>query len=100
MSNFEPPKPTHYGITGADAEYIKKHRLVPDEKGAYPRLDQHSTVERIPSGGLPGEHSVPIDIPDDQLLLEITRARAIYDGLLKLYKSRTRWDGISDRTAI
>jgi hypothetical protein len=34
-------------MTGADAEYIKEHGLVPDASGAYPRLDHLYKVEQI-----------------------------------------------------
>jgi hypothetical protein len=40
-------RPTNYGMTGADAEYIKEHGLVPDASGAYPRLDHLYKVEQI-----------------------------------------------------
>lgn len=89
-------KPTYYGLTGADEKYIKEQGLVPDKDGAYPRLDVHSSVERIPSVGIRGEHTIPVDISDDDLRKEISKANVILDGLNKLYMSRGSWNKMKD----
>lgn len=95
--SFEPLEPTYYGMTGADAAYIKRRGLVPDASGSYPRLDESSKIARINSCGIPGSNTVPINLSDKLLLLEIRRARAIMEGLLKLYRSRREQNGSANR---